>query len=831
MNITELDQFNLSDTLKFHSQLNPRLWDSSEHLHPEVRTALLAIADDFAEFLGVTGLEIQDITVNGSNAAYNYTPQSDIDLHLVVDVPEMNQEVYRELFNAKKYQYNDLHNITIGDSDVELYVQPANEVHISQGIYSVLNDDWISIPRRKPAVINDSSVKNKYQDITARIQKALDSGNEKTLSRIIAKLKTMRSTGLAQHGEFGTDNLVYKMLRNSGWIQKLYDARSQAHSARLSIEEETPEFRYGFGEASYSTPDGVAPTTCMFLNEKEHDDQQLQQFFSYVCKRLKLKNIPELIIHHDPKWSESNASFGAYDPDTHVLNVSTANRHIMDIKRTLAHELAHARQNELGKLGDNSGRTGSAEENEANSIAGILMRDWGRKNPEIFGEGKKPAPKEFRPPPDPTKRQQFTQEYLDNLAKTYSEKHGVPLDMVQHVMKKETGWMPNPSERAYAVSPKYASGLMQIMPQYHKQYGITDPYNPEQSVNAGTQMLRQHLDTFKDPKLALAAYNAGPTAVRKYGGVPPFPETQKYVQDYVPQAQQIKAMPDTQVQPGIMDKITSTGRDIAKSAVDWINRATAPAGLDPTTMKPLKEKKYVPYKGGPPVDDPEINPLRDRLNRGEHPSRIEKDVRKGAGDDVKKIEHELAVQQEVQRQLEREKADLEKKLRQLKSQPQKEPEKERDIKDRIVDVINQITAPPRPFPGQFGADEVQREDAESDKKPDAGTGPSIQGGLNFLRQLQGLTRITRAGAEEELKGAVRDWARAQSPGAPQNPSGQPVKESSGYIPTEKEKNDPRFKMALTVDIKPGETGRQANKMALQTDSQGRPALLRASGKK
>lgn len=829
MNITELDQFNIRDTLKFHNRLNPRLWDRSEHLHPEVQQALRAIADDFAEFLGIDDLDIQDITVSGSNAAYNYTPASDIDLHLVVDVPEMNQEVYRELFNAKKYQYNDQHNITIGDSDVELYVQLANEPHVSQGIYSVKDRRWISVPRRKRAKIDDSSVQHKYQDLAARIEQAINSGQERTMSTLIKKLKAMRTSGLEQHGEFGTDNLVFKLLRSQGLIQALYDAKMKAHSERLSIEEDEPEFTYAFGEDSYSSPDGVAPTTCMFLNEKEQDDQRLQEFFTYVVQRIQLNNSPKLIIHHDAEWSEQNASFGAYDPDRHVLHVSTHNRHIMDVMRTMSHELVHARQNELGKLHDESGSTGSAEENEANSLAGVLMRDWGRANPEMFSEStRRPPPREYVAPPPTARRQQYTQEYLDNLARTYSERHGVPLDMVKHVMNKETGWMPNPSDRAYAVSPKYASGVMQIMPQYHKQYGITDPYNPEQSMNAGTQMLRQHLDTFKDPKLALAAYNAGPTAVRKYGGVPPFPETQKYVQDYTPAPQPVKSMPEPAA-PTMLDKITATGKDLARGAADWINRATAPAALDPKTMQPLKEKRFVPYRGGQPVDDPEINPLRDRLDRGEHPSRIEKDVRKGAGEDVKKIEHELAVQREVQRQLEREKVDLEKKLKQLKSQTQKEPEKERDVRDRIVDVINQITAPPRPFPGAFGADDVQKEDSNT-AKPQEPTG-SIQGGLNFLKQLQGLSRITRAGAEEELKGAVLDAVRAQSPGAPQNPSGQPVKESSGYIPTEREKTDPRFSMALTVDIKPGETGRQANKMALQTDSQGRPALLRASGKK
>ena len=121
MNIFELESFNLADAVKFHDRLNHRLWDSSEHLHPQVKERLMAVARDFQEFLGVPDLDVKDITVSGSNAAYNYTDGSDIDLHLVVEIPEVtHDEVYRELFNAKKYQYNEQHNIRIGGADVEL---------------------------------------------------------------------------------------------------------------------------------------------------------------------------------------------------------------------------------------------------------------------------------------------------------------------------------------------------------------------------------------------------------------------------------------------------------------------------------------------------------------------------------------------------------------------------------------------------------------------------------------------------------------------------------------------------------------------------------------
>ena len=138
MNISELDSFSLDDAVKFHTRLNPRIWGKDEHLLPEVKQKLLTIAQDFQEFLGVSDLEVKDITISGSNAAYTYTPHSDIDLHLVVAMPESHNEVYQELFNAKKYQYNDEHNIVIGGADVELYVQLSDKSPVSQGEYSVL---------------------------------------------------------------------------------------------------------------------------------------------------------------------------------------------------------------------------------------------------------------------------------------------------------------------------------------------------------------------------------------------------------------------------------------------------------------------------------------------------------------------------------------------------------------------------------------------------------------------------------------------------------------------------------------------------------------------
>lgn len=400
MHITELDSYRLGDAVKFHNRLNPTLWGKDEHLLPDVREKLLEIANDFQEFLGLSDLDVEDITISGSNAAFSYTPHSDIDLHIVVRKPEGADEVYQELFNAKKYQYNDMHDIRIRGADVELYVQDAAETPVSLGEYSVKNGEWIQVPRKKRAKIDQSVVKHKYEDLVARIEEALKADDADHIAALLTKIKTMRQTGLDQHGEFGPENLAFKILRKQGYIQKLHSARAAARDRELSLQERNrtrQRVRYGFAEdntgmaqgssdgdaGAQSTWDGVSPDTDEFLSE-DSNENIVQDFIKDTAHRLGIERMPTVELHQDSDWSRNEHSFGMYEPESHILHVNMADRHLMDILRTTAHELAHCRQHEISPLPNHAGDTGSKWENQAHATAGVIMRDYADAHPELF---------------------------------------------------------------------------------------------------------------------------------------------------------------------------------------------------------------------------------------------------------------------------------------------------------------------------------------------------------------------------------------------------------------------------------------------------------------
>lgn len=116
-------------------------------------------------------------------------------------------------------------------------------------------------------------------------------------------------------------------------------------------------------------------------------------------------------------------------------------------------------------------------------------------------------------------------EAFDRIFEEVARKYNLDPHLLKAVAKVESNFNPR------AVSPKGAMGIMQLIPSTARLVGVSDPFDPVENIHGGARYLRMLLDEFKDLQLSLAAYNAGPEAVRQYRGIPPYPETINYVRN------------------------------------------------------------------------------------------------------------------------------------------------------------------------------------------------------------------------------------------------------------------------------------------------------------
>ncbi len=229
----------LKSTLTVHETLNSKLWDGTS-LKLDVRVALLKAAKAFADFLDLPSLDVIDVILTGSNASFNYTQFSDLDVHLIVSYDDTAfPDLAENFFSTKKTLWNETHAITIRDYAVEMYVEDTTNPVKALGVYSLLNGIWIKEPTLdgKPEW-DDRAVASKVEYIATSIDQLLkDSPEDKDkIDAAIDRIRAMRKAALADGGEFSTENLAFKGLRNLGYMDRLYAARMDAEDRELSLE-------------------------------------------------------------------------------------------------------------------------------------------------------------------------------------------------------------------------------------------------------------------------------------------------------------------------------------------------------------------------------------------------------------------------------------------------------------------------------------------------------------------------------------------------------------------------------------------------------------------
>jgi hypothetical protein len=219
-------------------------------LKDEIRKKLLEITNEFLEFIDIDFF-VFGIVLTGSLANYNWSKYSDVDLHILIDLDEFDgnkvgtsvyDKIVKEFFDSKKLIWNDTTNIKIKGFDVELYVQDIDEKHLSSGVYSVLNNEWIVEPQKSNPKIDDRKILEKgeeYAKLIDDLSHKSETGEDvnKDVNELKSKIKKFRQSGLERGGEYSYENLTFKLLRRNGYIQKLMNIKTSIRNKKLSLTQ------------------------------------------------------------------------------------------------------------------------------------------------------------------------------------------------------------------------------------------------------------------------------------------------------------------------------------------------------------------------------------------------------------------------------------------------------------------------------------------------------------------------------------------------------------------------------------------------------------------
>jgi hypothetical protein len=269
-------------TVQYHDVLNPAVWDGFD-IKPDIAKALIKVAHAFIESWKLD-IPVKDVILTGSNANYNWTEFSDFDLHVVVDIhsiPVMYQPFVISLLKSKKELFNSQHKIQIKGYKVEVYAQDVNDTLYATGIYSLLDQRWVKEPMLLRPDFEHPTIQSRANEILQDIDDAIDMKDKARLMDLLAQISQTRKTALTTGGELNTDNLVFKVIRNSGAIQKIRDVLNTLYDQELTLESDAWQRKEG------KNPEGGLNSKGIKSYRKSHPGSHLS--LAVTTKPSKLK--------------------------------------------------------------------------------------------------------------------------------------------------------------------------------------------------------------------------------------------------------------------------------------------------------------------------------------------------------------------------------------------------------------------------------------------------------------------------------------------------------------------------------------------------------------
>lgn len=264
------------ESIEVHDTLNPKLWDKDNKLKEDVYGAIIDIITQFIDELEENEIPIKvlDAHVVGSNASFNYTADSDLDIHIIVNLDELSCDAatLNTLYMFFKSYFNDKYEITIKDIPVELYIEDIHTSTNSRGVYSIFKDEWIKFPKKED--IPDVDIDNllsKYEITYAEVEESEDA---ELAGNLIDELYLLRKASIEKYGEYGEGNLVFKEFRNLGYLDKLKEIRDKGISKELSLEGLKEKIlNKDMSESIDDNANKLAREIVTYYNNTEHSDK------------------------------------------------------------------------------------------------------------------------------------------------------------------------------------------------------------------------------------------------------------------------------------------------------------------------------------------------------------------------------------------------------------------------------------------------------------------------------------------------------------------------------------------------------------------------------